>query len=112
MVINMDISTRVIHHNLSSWGREYPNVTKDQEFKSSLSSAIEKVDKQQDGDIIGFSTIMDQNNSVGWIIQEKYAAASTVENPIIYVETNYGGEKQAYNIRINDIDPENASMKS
>lgn len=105
----MDISTGVIHHNLSSWGREYPNVTKDQEFKSSLSSAIEKVEKQQHGDIIGFSTIMNQNNSVGWIIQAKYAADSTVENPIIYVETNYGGEKQAYNIRINDIDPENAS---
>ncbi len=105
----MGISTGAIHHNLTTWDREYPNVIQDQKFKSSLSSAIEKVEKQQYGEIIGFSTIMNQNNSRGWIMQAKYATDSTEENPIIYVETNYGGDKQTYNISINDINPQNAS---
>lgn len=105
----MNISTGTISRNLTGWDRKYPNVQKDKDFVGSLSTAAEKVEKQQDGEIIGFGTIMDQNNSRGWIMQAKYAEGSTQENPVIYVETNYGGEKQAYNIRINDIDPRNAS---
>jgi hypothetical protein len=42
-------------------------------------------------------------------MKAKYAECSTQDNPVIYVETNYGGKTVSYNVNINEVDPNNAS---
>ncbi len=78
-------------------------------FMEIMSSTSERVEKHKGGEIIGFGTIMEPNTNRGWGMNAKYAENSTPENPIVYVETNYGGETVAYNISINKVDPQNAS---
>jgi hypothetical protein len=89
----------------------YPQFTQpsDPSFMGIMSAASTKVEKQKDGEIIGFGTIVEPNSYRGWGMKAKYAENSTPENPIIYVETNYGGKVAAYNININEVDPRNAS---
>lgn len=60
-------------------------------------------------EIIGLSMINDSTSNQSWGMKAKYAEGSTAENPIICVETNYGGKTTTYNININDINPNNAS---
>lgn len=78
-------------------------------FMGIMSAASKKVEEQENGEIIGFGTIMELNTDRGWCMKAKYAENSAPENPIIYVETNYGGETVAYNISINKVNPRNAS---
>ena len=78
-------------------------------FKGIMANALEKAEKLEGGKTIGFGTIIDRDSNCGWCMIAKYAADSTPENPIIYVETNYGGKTSTYNIEINQIDPQNAS---
>ncbi len=42
-------------------------------------------------------------------MKAKYAEDSTSQNPIIQIESNYGGKNSIYKISINDINPNNAS---
>lgn len=73
-----------------------------------LNNAVE-TEVQEEGSIIGLTTIDEPNSNHAWGMVAKFATDSTKENPIIYVSTNYGGENKAYKIAINDIDPNNAS---
>jgi len=88
----------------------YQRTTKSSDsFMGIMSTTSEKVEKQTAGETIGFGTIIEPNSNVGWCMKAKYAEKSTPENPVVYVETNYGGETVAYNINVNDVDPGNAS---
>lgn len=78
-------------------------------FTEAISAAFEKAEVQEGGKLIGFGTIMEPGKNRGWCMTARYAEASTPENPVIHVETNYGGKTAAYNISINKINPGNAS---
>jgi hypothetical protein len=58
-----------------------------------MSASISKVDIKTEGDVLGFSTIMDYGSNTGWGMVARYGEGSTTENPVICVTTNYGGEK-------------------
>lgn len=79
---------------------------KSDNFKDIISTQCKN---QEYGEILGLAMIPEPNTNVSWGMASTYAEGSTLENPIIHVETNYGGKTSAYNIRINDIDPSNAS---
>jgi len=81
----MNISSGTINCYLTGCGGKYLNVQKDKDFLGTLSLAADKVERQLGGEIIGFSTIIDQNNGRGWIMQAKYAECSIQDNPVIYV---------------------------
>lgn len=100
----------VMSQGLSGYNGIYQKVNKcNNNFIGTMSSASEKVEKQQDGETIGFGTIMEPDSNRGWCMKAKYAENSKPEDPVVYVETNYGGETIAYNVNINEIDPSNAS---
>ena len=65
--------------------------------------------KEDNGKILGLTMIKDPNANIFWGMKAKYAEDSTSQNPIIQVESNYGGKTSVYKIPINDINPNNAS---
>lgn len=79
------------------------------DFMGVMSAASKQVEKQEDGNVLGISMIKEPGANVFWGMKAKYASCSTSNNPIIYVETNYGGKTVSYNINVNEIDPSNAS---
>jgi hypothetical protein len=88
----------------------YPKINKDKNnFLGSMSAAATLVDLQDNGDVLGISMIEEPGTNHFWGMKAKFAECSTKENPVIYVDTNYGGETVAYNININEVDPNNAS---
>lgn len=65
--------------------------------------------KEDNGKILGLTMITDPNSDISWGMTAKYADDSTSQNPIIQVNSNYGGKTAIYKIPINDINPNNAS---
>ncbi len=70
----------------------------------------QKVEKQEDGEVLGLTMIKEPGTDCFWGIKAKYAECSTQDNPVIYVETNYGGKTVSYNVNINEVDPNSASQ--
>ncbi|MDP4094265.1 MAG: hypothetical protein Q8920_12995 [Bacillota bacterium] len=98
---------------LSQYGQYESNlrsgIDKNDNFMGVMSAASTPVEKQEDGDVLGISMNAQPGTKIFWGMKAKYASCSTSDNPIIYVETNYGGKTVSYNININNIDPSNAS---
>lgn len=100
----------VSYQSTSSIENSFQKVQKkDDSFASSLSTTAAKTNKEDNGKILGLTMIKDPNANVFWGMKAKYAEESTSQNPIIQVESNYGGKKSIYKISINDINPNNAS---
>ncbi len=78
-------------------------------FMGVMSAASKQADKQEAGDVLGISMIKEPGTDIFWGMKAKYASCSTPDNPVIYVETNYGGKTVSYNISVNKVDPSNAS---
>lgn len=79
------------------------------DFMGVMSAASKQIDKQEYGDVLGLTMINEPGTDIFWGAKAKYASCSTDEDPVIYVETNYGGKTVAYNVNINEVDPSNAS---
>lgn len=80
------------------------------DFMQYMSVASKKVEKQEDGDVLGLTMIKEPGTDRFWGMKTKYAECSTQDNPVIYVETNYGGKTVSYNVNINEVDPNSASQ--
>lgn len=80
------------------------------DFMGCMHVASNKVEKQEDGDVLGLTMIKEPGTDCFWGMKAKYAECSTKDNPVIYVETNYGGEAVSYNVNINEVDPNSASQ--
>lgn len=59
--------------------------------------------------VIGM-TMIPYNDNVSYGVVAKYAEESTVDNPVVKVVLNRGGEKNVYKVNINEVDPNNATM--
>lgn len=96
----------------TSYNTSYNSIKKNTDsFKESLvEQSSKQVDIQEEGDVIGIAMIKEPNINQFWGMKAKFALNSTEENPVINVETNYGGKSVAFNISINDIDSQNASQ--
>lgn len=79
------------------------------DFIGYMSVASKKVERQEDGDVLGLAMINEPGTNCFWGMKAKYAEGSTQDNPIIYVETNYGGKTVSYKVNINEVDPSCAS---
>ena len=80
------------------------------DFSEYMSAASRKAEKQESGDVLGLTMLKEPGTNCFWGMEAKYAECSTQDNPVIYVETNYGGKTVSYNVNINEIDPGNASQ--
>lgn len=80
------------------------------DFMGYMSVASEKVEKQEDGDVLGLTMIKEPGANRFWGMKAKYADCSTQDNPVIYVETNYGGKTASYNVNIHEVNPSSASQ--
>ncbi len=80
------------------------------DFSENMSAASIKAEKQESGDVLGLTMLKEPGANRFWGMKAKYAECSTRDNPVIYVETNYGGKTVSYNVSINEIDPNNASQ--
>jgi hypothetical protein len=78
-------------------------------FKGVMTAASEQTGKQEDGDVLGLTMLREPGTDHFWGMKAKYASCSTQNDPVIYVETNYGGKTVSYNVNINEIDPNSAS---
>ena len=78
-------------------------------FYSNLSSATEKSDTKATGDVLGL-TMIPYNNMMSYGMAAYYSEDSTEADPIIRVQSNYGGEQRYYNVHVNEVDPKNASQ--
>jgi hypothetical protein len=79
------------------------------DFMGIMSAASKQIDKQEDGDVLGITMLREPGTNRFWGMKAKYASCSTQDNPVIYVETNYGGKTVSYNVNIHEVDPNNAS---
>lgn len=78
-------------------------------FYSSLSSATEKSNTKATGDVLGL-TMVPYSNTMFYGMAAYYSEDSTEADPIIRVQSNYGGEQRYYNVHVNEVDPRNASQ--
>ena len=83
-----------------------------EEFYSNISSAAQKVEGgcKNDGKLIGLTMIPYGNTNVSYGMTAQYAAESTSDNPVIQVNSNYGGERVTYKVNVNEVDARNASQ--
>lgn len=79
------------------------------DFTNIISTASQQTTKQEDGDVLGITMLKEPGTNRFWGMKAKYASCSTQDNPVIYVETNYGGKTVSYNVNINEVDPNKAS---
>jgi hypothetical protein len=89
---------------------QYKKLKGGNDFTMNMSAASQKVEKQEAGDVLGLTMIKEPGTNCFWGMKAKYAEDSTLDNPVIYVETNYGGKTVSYNVNISEVDPENASQ--
>ena len=80
------------------------------DFYSNISSAATISSGEAVGDPIGLTMMRFGNTNQHYGMVASYSAESTSENPVIRVSSNYGGKNVAYDVRINEIDPRNASQ--
>ena len=100
----------VSYQSINSFDTNFQQVQKrNDNFTCHLSTTNAEIEKEDTGKIIGLTMIKDPNANVFWGVKAKYAQDSTSQNPIIQVESNYGGKTSIYKIPINDINPNNAS---
>ncbi|MCM1543225.1 MAG: hypothetical protein NC121_18485 [Blautia sp.] len=66
--------------------------------------------QENDGKVIGLATFPCRNGNVSYGMAAQYAAESTPEDPMIQVTADRGGERVSYTVRINDVNPWNASQ--
>ncbi|MCX7749673.1 MAG: hypothetical protein N2645_22695 [Clostridia bacterium] len=100
----------VSYQNLSYFNTHYQQVQKKNDsFTCTMNTVTAEMKKKDNGEFIGLTMIKDPNTNIFWGMKAKYAEDSTSQNPIIQVESNYGGKTAIYKIPINDINPNNAS---
>ena len=80
------------------------------DFMGNMSVASKQAEKQKDGDVLGLTMLKEPGTNCFWGMKAKYAKCSTQDNPVIYVETNYGGKTVSYNVNINEVDPNHSSQ--
>ena len=82
------------------------------EFFMTLQKKLTQTETEQpisNDRVIGM-TMIPYNDNVSYGVVAKYAEESTVDNPVIEVVSNCGGEKNVYKVNINEVDPNNATM--
>ena len=78
-------------------------------FYSNMSSAVEKSNSESTGEVLGL-TMLPYSNMMSYGMSAFYSDASTAEDPIVRVSSNYGGEQRYYDVHVNDVNPRNASQ--
>lgn len=78
-------------------------------FYSNLSFATEKSDTKATGDVLGLAMIP-YNDGMSYGMAAYYSEDSKEADPVIRVQSNYGGEQRYYNVHVNEVDPKNASQ--
>lgn len=78
-------------------------------FYSNLSPATEKSNTKATGDVLGL-TMIPYSSGMSYGMAAYYSEDSTEADPIIRVQSNYGGEQRYYNVHVNEVDPRNASQ--
>ena len=81
-----------------------------EQFYSNISSAAEISDAKGTGEVLGITTIPYGNTNISYGMTARYSECSTPENPIIQITSNYGGEKRIYDVKVNEVNPRNASQ--
>lgn len=79
------------------------------EFYSGLSSAVEKTEGKGTGEVLGL-TMLPYSNTMSYGMSAFYSEDSTPADPIIHINSNYGGENRSYDVHVNEVDPRNASQ--
>lgn len=80
------------------------------DFVECMSVASRIAEKQEDGEVLGLTMIREPGTDRFWGMRAKYAEGSTQDDPVINVETNYGGKVVSYNVNINKVDPNSATQ--
>lgn len=78
-------------------------------FYSGLSPATEKSETKAVGDVLGIAMIP-YSDRMSFGMAAYYSEDSTEADPVIRVQSNYGGEQRYYNVHVNEVDPRNASQ--
>lgn len=61
--------------------------------------------------VLGLTMISDKESGLTYGMSAQYAQSTTEENPVVDLISNYGNERSIYEIKINDINPKNATMQ-
>ncbi len=78
-------------------------------FYSGLSSAVEMAENKGRGDVLGITTLP-YSNSLSYGMSAFYSEKSTPADPVIRVNSNYGGENRYFDVHVNEVDGGNASQ--
>ncbi len=70
---------------------------------------VEKAEGKETKKVLGL-TMMPYNDTVSYGMSAFYSEKSTEADPVIRINSNYGGEEQYYDIHVNKVDPENATQ--
>lgn len=78
-------------------------------FYSGVSSAAEKADEKGTGDVLGL-TMLPYSDTMSYGMSAFYSKNSTVKDPVIRINCNYGGENRYFDVHVNEVNPRNASQ--
>ena len=78
-------------------------------FYRGLSSAVEKSTGKALGKPLSITTIP-FNDKISYGMVASYSDATTANNPVIRVSSNWGGEQRWYDVHVNEVDPSNATQ--
>ncbi len=78
-------------------------------FYSGLSSAVEAAQGRGSGDVLGITTLP-YSDSLSYGMSAFYSEKSTPTDPVIRINSNYGGENRYFDVHVNEVNPSNASQ--
>lgn len=103
----MSISGISCQNKISCYTDSQQVKNENSDFTSTITAVASK--NKTNDKILGLTMIKDNDANIFYGMKATYAPESTPGNPIIQIDSNYGGKKSTYKIPINDINPDNAS---
>lgn len=72
--------------------------------------AVTIAETEDEGEFLGLTMVPEEGQSVTYGMRAMLSGKSTPDNPIVQVVSNLGGEKVIYNVEVNKVNPNNATM--
>ncbi len=72
--------------------------------------AVTIAETEDEGEFLGLTMVPEEGQSVTYGMRAMLSDKSTPDNPIVQVVSNLGGEKVIYNVEVNKVNPNNATM--
>ncbi len=72
--------------------------------------AVTIAETEDEGEFLGLTMVPEKGQAVTYGMRAMLSGKSTPDNPIVQVVSNLGGEKVIYNVEVNKVNPNNATM--